>query len=213
MMAFTPDERPIPGARLSKWLALGGTSYFYLMVAAFAAGGRLAEPNASVDTACRNSGAAAAVQPLWHALLIVTAVLSPLNIFWQPALAAMRLSGRGSMVYKVRSNGFSWNHVTHAQQYALCGVGQAAFIAIAVTYSIALLSSDCGGTLVARAVLVLLSAASLSPFLLYKLRPCVATRSCCPGWAAAYEAWGSKFAVDCSEGQGGRYEAKVAPGG
>ena len=68
------------------------------------------------------------------------------------------------------------------------------YMVLASIYSITLLTY-CDDRV--RAVLVLLSALSLCPFLLYKCYPCIAADKaarCRPGWSAAYDAWGAKFA-------------------
>ena len=205
---WTPDERPRghgdPNSPLGKLLVLGYPLYFVFMVGAFAGGGGFTSMNDMCPGLVDST-----VQQIWGVLLTVSTLLSPLNIFWQPGLAILRFTGRGSAAYKLRSNFVGYNHETHAKHYALCGVFQAAFCVAGIVYAAVVLSSECSAFRT-RAILVLLSAVSLAPFVLYKLTPCIKNKRCCPGWTAAYDAWGSKFALDCAAGHG-KYAVKVGP--
>ena len=159
------------------------------------------------------------VQWLWRILLILTALLSPAATLAQPLLAALRFTGRGHYAFQLRQTFYQFppkpqNHARHAKVYAICGVGQAVFVALGAIYSAALLSARCGA-LRMRAIMVMLSMLSLCPFIMYKCKPFITgaakpqPRGCV--WSAAYEAWSTKFAVDCAAAAQDKYATRVVP--
>ena len=201
-------EGPIPDARYRWSVAVASECWFLLIAAACFAGGGDAGLSA-VDSRCELPRG---VPALWSVVLVVSAVLSPAAVFVQPVPTYLRHARRGTSAYKLRQTFYQLpstakpNHVTHAKVYGLgCGVGQVAYCAMCLTYAVAIFSEASCGSLRARAMLVLLSAVSLFPFIMYK---CCAPGGC-PGWSAAYDSWGAKFAVDTA----GRnaYGAKVEP--
>ena len=189
-MIWTANEGPITGAKYSKALQLGGLVAAVVMITAFYI---VYLPDAEVRECASAEGGMVGV-----IAIAISAFFGVAIGLYVAAMAALRLSGKASMAYKARSFLVGWNHSTHAAAYVLCGLAQTLYVAVAVTFAASILTSDSthcsSGANRLHAVLMLVSAVCLAPFIAYKL---FAVRRCpAAGWSSTQQTWSAKFGAD-----------------